>query len=36
MTPKPLCDGIGESEGVGVSAGAVRGEVARFAREDCE
>lgn len=34
MTPKRICDGIGESAGVGDSAGAIGGEVALFARED--
>ena len=36
MTPKRICDRIGESEGVGDSAGAIGGEIARFTREDCE
>ena len=36
MTTKRICDGIGESEGVGGSVGAIGGEVARFATEDCE
>ena len=34
MTPKRICDGIGGSVDVGDSAGAIRGEVALFARED--
>ena len=33
MALKRICDGIGESEGVGDSVGAIGGEVAHFARE---
>ena len=32
MTPKRIYDGIGESEGVGDSAGAIGSDVAGFAR----
>ena len=34
MTPKRICDGIGESAGVGDGAVAIGGEVALFARDD--
>ena len=30
----PICGGIGDSVGVGDSAGAMEGEVALFARDD--